>query len=67
MEHFFPGGHSFAAAVPSESVDVYGGGHSTSRNESLRQELKELLLAIDERLYLGTLRSMNDELGCVGS
>ncbi|GKZ00931.1 hypothetical protein MPSEU_001044600 [Mayamaea pseudoterrestris] len=66
LDHFFPGGHEFKLELPPAIVssDIYGGGHSTSRNASLRGELRDLLVAIDNRQYSGALRKMNQELGC---
>jgi hypothetical protein len=66
VNHFFPGGHSFECVVNESHHDnaAYGGGHSTSHNAGLRDELKRLLVKIDDRIYRNVLRKMNDELGC---
>ena len=65
MDHFFPGGHEFTRVDRLPPADVYEGGHSTSRNDELRRELKDLLIAIDDMFNLRELQKMNEELGCV--
>lgn len=65
MDHFFPGGHEFTVDG-QPALDVYEGGHSTSRNDNLRRELKDLLVTLDESFNSGKLDKMNEELGCAG-
>lgn len=67
LNHFFPGGHNFdATSKLTQQVDSsYGGGHSTNHNAILRDELKQMLIEIDQTMNDGVLGKMNIELGCV--
>mmetsp|Transcript_18979 Transcript_18979/g.38160 ORF Transcript_18979/g.38160 Transcript_18979/m.38160 type:complete len:681 (+) Transcript_18979:93-2135(+) len=64
VDWLYPGGHEFP--MPPEMEHEYSGGHSTSKDSTVRERLYNIVKAYDVKLFNRTLESTNKLFGCAG-
>ena len=64
VDWLYPGGHAFP--MPPEMDHEYSGGHSTSKDSTVRERLYNIVKAYDVKLFNRTLASTNKLFGCAG-